>query len=305
MDGGERFIRVFPEVVHVTGGDGGAFPLSAAVDESYFATLGVRLLQGRLFAPGDDANAPRVAIVNTHFAEKYWPGQSPLGKRFRIGENTAPWVEIVGIAPTDKYTFLIERPMELVYLPWKQQPPRTMALIVHAEQPERLAADVRALVQRLDGRQPIMSLRTLSETYRMRVVVVFEILMTLVTGTAAMGVGLALVGLYGLVAYGVSRRTREVGVRVAIGARASDVLRLVLRQAVAALLVGLAVGVPAGVLASRAIAAALPGGAGLTPADAASFFALVITVTAVTLLAAYIPARRALRIQPTEALRCE
>lgn len=305
MDGGERFIRVFPEGLHVTGGDGGVDPLSAAVDESYFATLGVRLLQGRSFAPSDNATGPRVAIVNTHFAEKYWPGQSPLGKRFRIGENTAPWVEIVGIAPTDMYTFLIERPMELVYLPWKQQPPRTMALIVHAEQPDQLAADVRALVQRLDGRQPIMSLRTLSETYRMRVVVVFEILMTLVTGTAAMGIGLALVGLYGLVAYGVSRRTKEVGVRVAIGARASDVLRLVLRQGVTALLVGLAVGVPAGVLASRAIAAALPGGVGLTSADAASFFGLVITVTAVTLLAAYIPARRALRIQPTEALRCE
>ncbi|MGQ0737418.1 MAG: ABC transporter permease [Acidobacteriota bacterium] len=305
MDGGELRIPFSPEGVPASPRESDVQAWSAAVDESYFETLGITLREGRSFTPTDDQGTTPVAIVNTTVADKYWPGQSALGKRFRAGDDSAPWVEVVGVAPTTPYFFLIEPTTEFVYFPRRQSPRRTMALVLHADAPEALATPVRALVKRLDGRQPILSLRPLSEQYRMRVAVVFDILMTLVTGTATMGIGLALVGLYGLVAYDVSRRTKEVGVRVAIGARTVDILRLVLGQGLAAVVVGLIIGVPGGIVASRVIAAALPGGAGLTPADAASFAALIVAVTAVTLLAAYVPARRALRIAPTEALRCE
>jgi predicted permease len=305
MDGGELRIPFRPEGVAQGAAEAGSQTWSAAVDESYFDALGIRLLDGRSFTASDDRGTALVALVNTTVADKYWPGQTALGKRFRAGDDAGPWVEVVGVAPTTPSFFLIERPSEFVYFPRRQSPRRSMALVVQADAPEAVAAPLRALVQRLDGRQPILRLRPLSEQYQMRAAVVLEILMTLVTGTAVMGIGLALVGLYGLVAYGVARRTKEVGVRVAIGARTIDILRLVLRQGLTVVGVGLVLGVPSGLAASRVIAAALPGGAGLTPAAAAPFAVLILSVAAVAFLAAYVPARRALRIAPTEALRCE
>ena len=305
MDGGERGIRIFPEGFDFGAGPSGANPWSASVDESYFQTLGVRVLEGRAFASTDRDDAAAVAVVNTTVAANYWPGQSAVGKRFRIDDESGPWVDVVGVAATDRYSFLIEPPREFVYLSRRQRPPRTMALIVEADQPEMLAASVRELVRRIDGRQPIFTLRTLSEQYRMRVVVVFEILMTLVMGTAAMGVGLALVGLYGLVAYGVSRRTKEIGIRRAVGASTTDVLRLAIRQGVVVTLVGLAVGLPTGIVAAKLIAATLPGGLGRTTTDVLAFTGLVVATLSIALLAAYVPARRALAVAPVQALRAE
>jgi hypothetical protein len=305
MDGGELGIRILPEGFDFGAGPSGAFPWSAAIDESYFQTLGVRLLEGRAFTSADRDAAPPVAIVNTTVADKYWPGQSAVGKRFRIDHDSGPWVVVVGVAATDRYNFLIEPPTEFVYLPRRQRPQRNMALIIEADHPERLTTLVRELVARLDGRQPIYTLRTLSEQYRMRVVVVFEILMTLVMSTAAMGVGLALVGLYGLVAYGVSRRTKEIGIRRAVGASAADVLRLAIRQGVVVTLAGLLLGLPAGIAAARVIAATLPGGLGRTATDTLAFAGLVATTLSIALLAAYVPARRALAVAPIQALRAE
>jgi ABC-type antimicrobial peptide transport system permease subunit len=139
----------------------------------------------------------------------------------------------------------------------------------------------------------------------MRVVVVFEILMTLLIGTAAMGVGLALVGLYGLVAYGVSRRTKEIAIRCAIGASTTEVLRLAIRQGVLVTLAGLVVGLPAGIAAARVLATTLPAGLGRTTTDTWAFAGLVATTLAIALLAAYVPARRALAVAPIHALRAE
>lgn len=136
-------------------------------------------------------------------------------------------------------------------------------------------------------------------------VVVFEILMTLVMGTAAMGVGLALVGLYGLVAYDVSRRAKEIGIRRAVGASATDVLQLAIRQGVLVTLGGLVAGLPAGIAAARVLAATLPGGLGRTTTDTLAFASLVATTLAIALLAAYVPARRALAVVPIQALKAE
>jgi ABC-type antimicrobial peptide transport system permease subunit len=213
---------------------------------------------------------------------------------------------VVGVAKTGQYFFLIEPPEPLVYFPRNQRPLSRMALVVlSAGPPEDLAAPVRELVRRLDGRQPIYNLRTVGEQYRMRVVVILEILMTLVSAMGAMGFGLALVGLFGLVACGVARRTREIGIRIAIGARPHDVLRMVIAEGVAITAAGLATGVVVGLLAGRTIAAALPGAADRSGTDLLVFAGVVCTTVAITLLAAYVPARRALRVMPTEALRYE
>jgi predicted permease len=305
-DGGTSRARAFPEGVALPDPDAGAEIFAASVDESYFETLGVPLVEGRPFHADDSADTPRVAIVNEVVASTYWPGESPIGRRFRVGDQASPWVEVVGVARTGQYFFLIEPPAPLVYFPRTQRPVPRMALVMlSAGSPEDLAAPVRELVGRLDGRQPIYNLRTVSEQYRMRVVVILEILMTLVSAMGAMGFGLALVGLFGLVAYGVARRTREIGIRVAIGARPRDVLRMAIAEGAAITAGGLAAGVTIGLLAGQAIAAALPGAAGLAGNDLLVFAAVAFATLAITLLAAYVPARRALRVAPTDALRCE
>jgi predicted permease len=305
-DGGASRLRVFPEGVTIPDPDEGAETFAASVDERYFETLGVPLVEGRAFHADDGADTPRVAIVNEVVAATYWPGASAIGRRLRVGDQTGPWVEVVGVAKTGRYFFLIEPPEPLVYFPRSQRPLARMALVIHAAgPPEDLAAPVRELVRRLDGRQPIYNLRTVGEQYHMRVVVILEILMTLVSAMGAMGFGLALVGLFGLVAYGVARRTREIGIRVAIGARPRDVLRMAIVEGAAITAAGLVTGVVVGLLAGRTIAGALPGAADRNGIDLLVFAGVVCTTLAIALLAAYVPARRALRVMPTEALRCE
>jgi hypothetical protein len=284
----------------------GADLYAASVDEAYFETLGVPVLEGRPFAVTDNAEAPRVAIVNQTVADRFWPGRSALGARIRLGGSAGPLVEIVGVVRSGQYTFLIEPALPLVYFPREQRPVSRMALVLSAAGgPAALAAPVRELVARLDGRQPIYNLRTLAEQYRMRVVVILEILKTMVTAIGGLGFGLALVGIYGLVAYGVSRRTREIGIRVAVGASPGTVLRMVMRQSAVVTAVAIAAGVPAGLAAARAIGAALPGGSAPGRADLTAFTAVIVAAVGVALLSAYLPARSALRVEPTEALRAE
>jgi ABC-type antimicrobial peptide transport system permease subunit len=165
---------------------------------------------------------------------------------------------------------------------------------------------MRELVRSLDANQPVYNLRTLEETYRMRSVTILNVIVRLIGAMGIMGLVLAIVGLYGLVAYAVSRRTKEIGIRMAIGAGRSDVLRMVLRQGMVLAVGGLGVGLLASVGAGRALTAIFPAGAGGDGrTDLGAFVLVALVVTTVTLLAAYVPARRASRINPTDALRHE
>src|SRR5262245_28425840 len=181
--------------------------------------------------------------------------------------------------------------------------PRMIMLTESEGDPAQLAGPLREVVRGLDPNLPIYNVRTMSELYRMRATSIFNVLITMVGSMGLMGLGLAIVGLYGLVAYAAARRTREIGIRMAIGATRATVLNLVLRQGLLLALVGLAVGLVASIGAGRLLAAAFPSGD-----DQRDFLSLVLVapvVLAVTLGAAYIPARRASRINPTEALRFE
>jgi len=277
--------------------------LASRIDEHYFDTMGLTLLKGRGFLETDGPDAPRVAIVNEQFAKHFWPNQDPIGKRLHAGDDKA-WVQVVGLAKTSKYVFIAEPPSDFIYFPYRQTRPRQMILIARSMgEASVLAAPLREVVRGLDSNLPIFNVRTMEELYRMRATSIFKVLVTIVGGMGAMGLGLAIVGLYGLVAYAASRRTREIGIRMAIGAERGTVLRLVLRQGLGLALTGLVVGLAASVGAGRLLNAAFPNGG--EQRDLMAFALVIPIVIAVTFVATYIPALQASRINPINALRQE
>ena len=295
---------IVPEGYRFPAGKEDATVLSARVDEHYLGVLGLTLLRGRNFSAEDDAAAPKVAIVNEPFARHYWPGQNPIGKRFRLVDRGNAWVQVVGLARTSKYLFIAEPPTEFMYLPYRQTRVRSMAMLIRsAGDPASLAAPMRGVVHRLDPHLPVYNVRTMAELYRMRATRIFNVLITTVAALGLMGLGLAIVGLYGLVAYAASRRTREIGIRMAIGADERAVRRMVLGQGFVLAVVGLALGLVASLGAGRLLDAAFP--TGENRQDYVSLLLVIPVVLAVTFLAAYIPARRASRINPMTALRQE
>jgi predicted permease len=307
MDGLPPSVTIVPEGYQFPPGkDSVAIPRSL-VDEGYFDTIGLPILKGRGFRATDSADAPAVAVVNEMFAQRYWPGQDPIGKRFRVDTARGPWVEIVGVAKASKYGFVFEPPLEFVYLPYRQRPSESMFLLVHAlGDPASLATPLRDAVRRLDANMPVSNVRTMEELYRMRSTVVLDVIVKLVAALGAMGLVLSIVGLYGLVAYAARRRTKEIGIRMAIGASQFDVVRMVVRQGFVLAVTGLGVGLLASAGAARGLRAVFPGGAGGDGrADLVTFPLVAMVVLAVTLLAAYVPARRASRVNPTDALRHE
>jgi predicted permease len=307
MDGRPGRVAVQPEGWEFPPGTEYAAMPSSLVDEHYFETLGLPIVAGRAFHSTDTATAPLVAIVNEEVARRYWPGQDPVGKRLRLNDAPRPWLEIVGVARNSKYGFLTEPPREYVYLPFRQHQPRPMILLTRSDgDPASLAAPLRDLVRALDANLPIYNVRSFDEFYELRVVTLFSVLTNLIGAMGAMGMLLAIVGLYGLVAFAVNRRTREIGIRMAIGADRRAVLRMVLAQGLRTAVAGLAIGLVAGVAANRMMQGLFDGGAGGDGRiDVVAFIVVAAAVLAVTLTAAYIPARRATRINPTDSLRCE
>ena len=293
---------IVPEGYSFPVGKDNATVFASHVDEHYFDVMALALFRGRNFTVGDDATAPRVAIVNEQFATHYWPNQDPIGKRLRLTDQNQTWVLVVGVARMSKYLFIAEPPTDFLYFPYRQKPVQRMAFIVQsAGDPASLAGPLRDVVHGLDANLPPFNVRTMEALYRIRAISVFQVLIGTVATLGLMGLGLAIVGLYGLVAYAASRRTREIGIRMAIGADTRDVLQLVLRQGVLLAVAGLTVGLVASVGAGALLRAAFPSGD--QQRDVASLLIVIPIVLAVTSFAAYIPARRASRINPTQALR--
>ena len=295
-------VTVVPEGFQFPPGRDNASVLASSVDEHYFDTMALTILQGRNFRIDDGVNAPRVAIVNQQFARHYWPNQDPIGKRFRLVDRDNAWVEVVGLAQTSKYVFIAEPPTEFVYLPYRQQQPQRMMMLAQSVgDPSTLAGPLRDVVRRLDGNLPVSGVRTMEALYEMRATRIFSVLITLIGSMGLMGLGLAIVGLYGLTAYAVGRRTREIGIRMAVGADPAALVRMVLRQGLGLALVGLGIGVVASVGAGRLLQAAFPTGG--DQGDIVALLLVIPVVLAVTFLAAYVPARQASRVDPILALR--
>ena len=274
---------------------------SSTVDESYFGTIGVRLLKGRSFRIADGARDPQVAVVNQELVKRFWPGQDPIGKRFRLGDLNGPWIEVVGVAKTGNYGSIGESPKPFLYLPLAQHPQMQMTLLAESfGDPRELLVPLRGVVRELNPNQPVYDVRTMEDFYRKRVSVAFTIIQT-VGIMGQMGMLLALFGLYGLVASMVNRRTREIGIRLAIGATPGAVLRLFLRQGLRPVLSGLGVGLVMSIASGRVLRAMFPGS---RPGND-TYLMVALAMLAASILAVYIPARGASRVDPMTTLRNE
>jgi predicted permease len=273
------------------------------VDEEYFRTLGIPILRGRGFRASDTAETPRVAVVNEQFAKHYWPGADAVGKRIRLdGANGMP-VEIVGVAKTIKYRATFEHVTDFVYLPLAQRPiPRLVLLLRTSGDPLELVKPVREIVRGIDPNMPMMETRTFDDLYRYNAVEGPGVAVKLVGSLGTVGLLLAVAGLYGLVAYNVSRRTREIGIRIAIGARPRDVVRLVMAKGLRLVAIGAVIGLALGFAVEQLMNAMLFNAGGV---DLTVYLVVVPLMVLVTMLAAYVPARKAARIAPTLALRYE
>ncbi len=293
-------ISIVPENFDLPEGQTGIGIVATRVGENYFATLGIPILRGREFAATDDADSMLVAIVNQAAADQYWPRQNPLGKRIRWGDG--PWRTIVGVAKTGKYQFVVERDIPFLYLPYAQVPRTQMTLVLEsAGDPAGLAAPLRDLVRRLDPTLPAFAIRTLEHMWNARAVNPSLLIIKMAATMGGMGVLLALTGLYGLMAYSVSARRREIGIRMAVGAQKSTVLRMILRQGFVLAASGTILGFLLSAAVGRMVEAAFP-----THHPSPIIFIVVVpAVFAVTMLAAFLPARRASQVDPVDALRQE
>ena len=273
------------------------------VDEGYFETMGIPVLRGRGFRVSDTAEAPRVAVVNEQFAKHYWPAGDAVGKYIRLENGAGVPVEIVGVAQIIKYQDTREKPMDFVYMPLAQHPLSRMTLMLRSSaDPLQLVLPVKEIVRALDANLPMLQTRPYEDLYLNMAVKGPQIATDLVGTMGAVGLFLAVAGLYGLVAYNVSRRTREIGIRIALGALSSDVLRLVMGKGLMLVGTGTVIGLAMGFALEQLMNSMLFDAGGV---DIVAYVIVVPSLFLVTMLAAYVPARRASRIAPTQALRYE
>jgi len=243
-------------------------------------------------------------IVNDEFARKYWPGQDALGKRVRLGDGDTqgPWAEVVGVAKHHVYEWVGESPMPFAYRPIEQVTPRPMTLLMESSNPAALTAHLRESLGFLDSDMPIYDVRTMDDLYEMRAVREPGIMVTSAGSLALLGLVLALIGLYGVMSHSVVVRTHEIGVRMALGATARQVLWMFLRQSVGLAVVGAVLGVVIGVAVSPAVGAVVYGA---TTADPMAFLVIPATLLLIAVAATWIPARRAAHVDPVTALRAD
>jgi predicted permease len=274
-----------------------------AVDDRFFETLKIPILRGNGFSPAISNESPRVAIVNAKLAEQLFGSADVVGRRFVLGlAADAPAVEIIGVAADAHYTSIQQGTVPTAYLPVQQARLNRMTFAVRTSvEPMTLATTVRETLRRIDGSLPIFDVRTqqdqiLRSLAQERLFANLAVLLGLVT------LALSGIGLYGLLAYAVTRRTPEIGMRIALGAERHQVRWMMLRQSLVLVIAGLALGVP-GALASSSIISTML--VGLSPRDPRAIAAAAIVMLSVALAAAYVPARRASRIDPLTALRTE
>ena len=299
---------IVPEGYSLPEGQTSVRSYSNSVDEDYFSTMDIPIQSGRGFTSADRAGARRVAVVNDALARHYWPDSDAVGKRFFVDGETGDdrlraWVEIVGVARTSAYGYFAEPPQDMIYFPFRQVPRGTMVLLARSQgDSAELVAPLRKLARDLDAGVPAYDAQTIEAFYAAQATTLGSVMTRLMAGMGLMGLSLTVVGLYGLVSYSVSRRTREIGIRVAIGATHGGVLTMILRQGFMPALYGLAVGAVVSVALTRTLRTLIPLDERY---DAGTFFIVVPLVMVITLFAAFVPARRASRVNPTVALRCE
>jgi putative ABC transport system permease protein len=273
-----------------------------AVSPDYFRTLQIPLISGRYYDDRDRADAPKVAIVNQAFAQRYFPAGDVLGRRVGFGCETGLCTTIVGVVGNVKQESITADVAPEIFVPFSQMPMNGMTLFVRTSgNPLDVAQALRSEVFAIDRNQPVFNLKTLDQRV-LETIATSRSLMLLFSGFALLALVLACVGIYGIVSYSVSQRTREIGIRMALGARAVDVLRLILKNGMTLILSGIVIGVAGAHALTRFLTTLL---FGVTPTDTLTFVVVSLVLVTVALIACLIPARRATKVNPLEALRYE
>jgi putative ABC transport system permease protein len=309
LDETERDLKVISEGSYFIAIEGRPSTVTApfAVERSsvtpeFFGLLHLRLLRGRVFNDDDDEKAPMVAVVNDAFARTYFPGEDPLENRFRSTRTGSHWVSVIGTIANARTESLADGSVPKIYLNFYQTGGKRLAIFLRGRlDPAATAERMRAEVQTVDSTLPVSGARTLDDTVRSSLDGV-RFSMATVSLFALTALSLAPIGIYGVMAYVVGGRTREIGIRVALGAQRSAIVGSILREGLQLTIMGAAVGLGCALIATRLIAGVLYG---VSPTDPATFLVVLIALLVVALLACVLPVRRATRIDPTIALRQE
>jgi putative ABC transport system permease protein len=288
-------------------------PLSAAerpraflrnVSPNYFESMEIPLRKGRTFADSDNANTPAVAIINETAARRFWPNEEPIGKRFKRGkaDSQNPWITVVGLVGAVSHTSLEVASQPEVYLPFQQNPGLNLTLIARTKsEPQAYANAVRREVSALDNDLPVSHIKFMDEIIGKSVAQprVYALLLGIFAGLALI---LASIGIYGVMSYTVIQRTHEIGIRMALGARSLDVVKLIVKQGMILGIAGIIIGLIVSFALTRVLASQL---FGVTANDPITFIAISLLLMFVALVACYIPAKRASKVDPMVAVRYE
>jgi putative ABC transport system permease protein len=273
-----------------------------AVSADYFKAMGIPLLRGRVFTEQDTRNSTRVAVISESMAKRVFPNEDPIGKRIHVTNGPTVFREIVGIVGDVKHYGLDQDTTLQTYEPYTQQPFSFMTLVVRtAGDPTNLTSAIRNQVLSIDKEQPVSGVRTLEQ--RVSTSIAQQRFSMLLLGVfAAVAMVLAAVGIYGVLSYAAAQRTHEIGIRMALGARAGDVLKMVIGQGMKLTLAGVALGSGAALALTQLMRRLL---FGVTAADPMTYAVIALSLTLVALFACWIPARRAAKVDPMVALRVE
>jgi predicted permease len=274
------------------------------IDSAYFSTLQIPLLRGRSFTDSDNESSVHVAIINETMAQRFWPREDAIGKRFAVRQTGSTLWQVVGVAQNGKYQFLAEDPQPYFYLPFAQQFMSLRALQVRSSiAPKALMAPLQEIIRGQDPGLPIFSIRTMDDGLEgANGFLLFRVGALLASCIGVLGLVLATVGVYGVVAFAASQRTREIGIRIALGASRRQVLKLVLRQGVWVVLSGAGLGILATLAFSRYLSDLL---VGVSATDPVTFVSATVFLLAIAIYACFVPARRAMQADPMVALRYE
>jgi predicted permease len=278
--------------------------------ENMVETLEILLLAGRAFNQQDDERAPRVAVVNQTFANKFFPNESPIGKRFTFDQKKPDEIEIVGLVKDAKYATQREETMPTAYLPWRQDmrwmTGPSFQLRVKGD-PTAMIAAVRQAVRDIDENLPVTDFKT--QTERANETLQMERLFAkLVTLFGLLAQQLASIGLFGVLAYAVSQRTHEIGIRMGLGASQTDMLKMIVKQGMALAVIGIALGLGGAYVLTKYLESWMQLSKmlyGIMPNDPTTYGVVAVLLTVVALIACYLPARRATKMDPMIALRCD
>jgi putative ABC transport system permease protein len=271
------------------------------VGPDYFTTINMPLMYGRDFTVQDREGGPPIAVLNETMARQLFPNEDPIGRRFRFG-NEDPFIEVVGVVRDGKYRSLREEATLCLYQPFLMNYRHQMNLLVRTEsEPQSLLPAVRNLVAALDRRLPVFNVRTLEEQIR-AATAQERAVATLTSMLGALALLLATIGIYGVMAYAITQRTREIGLRMALGAQRADVIRLVIGQGMLLVLIGVVIGLAASFALTRLLDSLL---FGVRPTDPLTFVGIAVLLAVAAMIACWIPARQAAKVDPLTALHHE